>query len=175
MTTCYTIGHSNYRPETFVAMLILQGVDVIIDVRSIPYCGYATWFNRERLQHTLEVNGISYIWMGDCLGGKAGNDGFGDALERVVSACRVSRVAIMCAEKDPLECHRFSLLTYALLDKEVEVVHLLEGGGSCTTRELEERLLTSLDNDYRQLSLFTPQPERKQAVREALGLGAWAG
>ena len=175
MTTCYTIGHSNYRSETFVAMLVLQGVDVIIDVRSIPYCGYATWFNRERLQHCLEVNDISYIWMGDCLGGKAGSDGFDEALERVVSACRVSRVALMCGEKDPLECHRFSLLTYALADKGVEANHLLEGGGSCTTREVEERLLVSLDSDYRQLNLFAPQLGRKEAVRDALQQRAWAG
>ena len=44
--TVWTVGHSNVSLEDFLQLLARQRIDVVVDVRSSPYCGYATHFNK---------------------------------------------------------------------------------------------------------------------------------
>src|SRR5690554_5606449 len=122
----YSIGHSNQSLGNFLHLLRLHCMDMVIDVRSIPYSGYVRQFNREVFQLYLEQQGVEYRW----LGGLLGEDAFRDQsdLDRVVGGERVQaglaqmielasagrRVVLMCVEKEPINCHRFIVLTYAL-------------------------------------------------------------
>ena len=141
-----TIGHSNHPPETFINLLLRHGVDEIADVRSAPYSRYASHFNHDNLQPALEEIGIGYTFLGGELGGRpvdpscydadgrlrydrvAETDLFDDGLRRVIRAADERRLALLCTEKEPLECHRTLLVARALNDRGVAVAHILADG-----------------------------------------------
>jgi len=156
---CYTIGHSVLPVVAFVRILKKNGIDCIIDVRTAPYSRHNPQFNREHLQHELESAGIEYLHCGAWLGGR-----YDDVSllypNGVVNYAKVRRTArfregidallrlidegvtccVLCAEKDPLECHRFSLISYSLQDQGVEVWHLSCDQARQSNRSLEEKL-----------------------------------
>ncbi|MDE2787274.1 MAG: DUF488 domain-containing protein [Chloroflexota bacterium] len=142
-----TVGHSNHPPEAFINLLVRHGVDEIIDVRSAPYSRYASQFNHEGIQRMLDDIGIGYAYLGGELGGRpadrscydadgrvrydrvAAIDSFDDALRRVTRVADENRVALLCTEKEPLECHRTLLVARALAERGVDVAHI-QGDGS---------------------------------------------
>jgi uncharacterized protein (DUF488 family) len=155
--TLYTIGHSNHTIETFIGLLRAAGIRRLADVRSIPYSRRWPQFRREALAAALTAAGVDYVWLGEGLGGRPRDPalapggkpdyaqmraapGFGTALETLLEAARERPTAIMCAERDPLDCHRFHLLAEPLVQRGANIVHLLGDGGRETQAEAEERL-----------------------------------
>ena len=140
----YTIGHSNLAIERFVEMLVDNGIQTLIDVRSAPYTQYTPHFNREALAKTLETHGIVYAFAGEYLGGRPkdptcyrggvmpSGDVKGNYLEavdysevmkrpwyqkgiaRLTDIAQERRTAIMCSEEDPSHCHRQHLIAQIL-------------------------------------------------------------
>lgn len=150
----YTIGHSNHESEKFVALLDQQGIELLIDVRSSPYSRHVPQANREPLARSLEAAGIAYRWMGDRLGGKPEgvvadydkireSPTFQQGIADLVALAAERITAIMCAEGDHRGCHRHKLITPALLDLRVHVLHVQPDG-----KVVDE------DQVPRQLSLF---------------------
>lgn len=143
----FTVGHSNHTPETFISLLARHGVDEVVDVRSAPYSRYAPQFNYESLQQMLGEIGLAYEYMGGELGGRpadrscydadgrvlyervAETDLFDDGIRRIMRAADERRVALLCTEKEPLECHRTLLVARALDARNVTVTHILADGG----------------------------------------------
>ena len=141
-----TVGHSNHPPETFINLLVRHGVDEVVDVRSAPYSRYTPHFNHEPLQRSLDDIGIAYTYLGGELGGRpadrscydadgrvlyervAETDLFDDGLRRVIRAADERHVALLCTEKDPLECHRTLLVARTLVERGVAVEHILADG-----------------------------------------------
>jgi uncharacterized protein (DUF488 family) len=118
-------------------------------------------FNRENLKRSLRENGIAYIFLGEELGarsedplgyvrGKAQYDRlarsalFQKGLNRVRSGMRDFRLALMCAEKDPLECHRTILVARHLDALRIAVEHILEDGSLESHGKVLSRLLRQL-------------------------------
>jgi uncharacterized protein (DUF488 family) len=99
-------------------------------VRSIPYSRRWPQFRREALAAALTSAGVDYVWLGEGLGGRP----------RDPALARERPTAIMCAERDPLDCHRFHLLAKPLVQRGANIVHLLGDGGRETQAEAEERL-----------------------------------
>ena len=142
----FTVGHSNHPPAVFANLLVRHGIDEIIDVRSAPYSRYSPQFNYEGIQQMLDNIGIGYTYLGGELGGRpadracydadgrvrydrvAATDSFDDALRRVARVAEDSRIALLCTEKEPLECHRTLLVARALVDRGVDVAHILADG-----------------------------------------------
>lgn len=143
MTTIKTIGHSNHPIEKFVDLLQKGGVDELIDVRSVPYSRRFPHFSRERLEKTLADAGIAYLWEGEALGGKprAAAPTFEAAIDRVLERSRERSVALMCAEKEPLDCHRVHLVSRRLAERGADIVHLLADGSVRPHRDVEDALL----------------------------------
>jgi uncharacterized protein (DUF488 family) len=123
-------------------------------VRSSPYSRYVPQANRESLAHTLESAGIAYRWMGELLGGKPGgtigdydelraSPGFRQGIGNLLDLATEYRTAIMCSEGDHRQCHRHKLITPALLDLGVHVLHIQPDGS-----------LVDEDKEPRQLALF---------------------
>lgn len=155
----FTVGHSNHSQEVFVNLLLRHGVDEVIDVRSAPYSRYSPQFNHEPLQRILEDIGIGYTYLGGELGGRpadrscydadgrvqydrvAATDTFDDALRRVTRVADESHVALLCTEKEPLECHRTLLVARALADREVDVAHIQADGSLEDHDDAMSRLL----------------------------------
>jgi hypothetical protein len=105
-----TVGHSNHPIERFLALVQGAGVSALADVRSFPISRYAPQFNKDALAKSLAEKAIVYLYCGEELGGRSRDpstlESFRKGLDRVVAESARHRVALMCEERDPLDCHR---------------------------------------------------------------------
>jgi uncharacterized protein (DUF488 family) len=174
-----TIGHSNHPIDRFVDLLKGGGVTLLVDVRSMPWSRRFPQFGRERLAKTLGEAGIGYVWEGEALGGKPGQGGgyndlatrpaFKAALDRVIEHGRDMTVCLMCAEKEPLDCHRTVLVSRRLAERGVAVEHLLADGRVRNHTEVEQALLAKQAGadlfDDRAQQLARAYDARERAMR----------
>jgi uncharacterized protein (DUF488 family) len=158
----YTIGHSNHPIERLVALLQQHQVEALADVRSNPYSRFNPQFNRKRLQASLEAVGIRYVFLGEELGARSQDPAcydengrvsyaklaatalFRRGLQRLQTGMQQHRIAIMCAERDPLECHRTILITRELEKIGIPVTHILHDGSLESNQSAMTRLATDL-------------------------------
>jgi uncharacterized protein (DUF488 family) len=150
-----TIGHSNHPIERFVDLLKAGGVETLVDVRSTPYSRRFPQFGRERLTKTLADSGIDYLFAGAALGGKSGTSydasaarpEFRDTLGALIVRADTRTLCLMCAEKEPLDCHRTVLVSRRLSERGVTIEHLLADGRTEPHSAIEERLLAKSGPD----------------------------
>ena len=157
----FTVGHSNHTIEHFLGLLRRHGVTVACDVRSDPFSRYSPQFSRDPLRESLRVAGISYLFLGKELGARSENRAcyrsgkvqfellarepvFLEGLARLLEGVRRQSVALVCAEKDPLDCHRAILVARKVHEAGVSVAHILADGELESHAELEKRLLKHL-------------------------------
>ena len=143
--TVYTVGHSNHPIEQFLALLDGNGITAIADVRSQPFSRRFPQFNRERLAATLSTHSIAYVFLGRELGARSDDEScyengrvqyqrlaatapFKRGIERIFTGTEKFRVALMCAEKEPLDCHRTLLVSRALEKRGASIAHILADG-----------------------------------------------
>jgi uncharacterized protein (DUF488 family) len=179
----YTIGHSNHPIDLFLHLLAQNKIDVICDVRSSPYSKFNPQYNREALKENLNKSGVKYIFLGKELGARSNNPEcyinnkvkynllaqepiFQTGLTRLLEGIKKFRVAIMCAEKDPITCHRMILVCRNLKDQRVIINHVLENGHLESNSEAEARLLESLGIEP---SLFIGQEKLLNEAYEIQG------
>lgn len=181
----YTVGHSSHTFERFLELLRAQGVEVLVDVRSQPYSKYTPYFDSDQLAKTLPHADIKYLFLGKELGGRPENSNFYDeeghvvyarmasspqfltGIERLDHGARKFRVALLCGEEDPTNCHRRLLVARVMGERGFEIAHIRGDGGLQTgdelARELQER-----DPRTAQLGMFEiPEEERWRSTRSA--------
>ena len=141
----YTVGHSNHPIARFLQLLRGPGVTLLADVRSTPYSRFNPQFRRDALAEALGKDGIGYLFLGEELGARskdpscydegrvsyrklAATDLFRQGIDRLLAAAKSHTVAIMCAEKDPLDCHRTILVARELVKRGESVAHILASG-----------------------------------------------
>jgi uncharacterized protein (DUF488 family) len=161
-----TIGHSNHPIERFVMLLKAGGVERLVDVRSMPWSRRWPQFGRERLAKSLTDAGIAYAWEGEALGGKpkagggyddlAARPEFQDAIGRLIADSGDTALCLMCAEKEPLDCHRTVLVSRRLAKRGVAIEHLLADGTVRPHADVEEALLGKMGGG----DLFEDRDER---------------
>jgi uncharacterized protein (DUF488 family) len=185
----YSVGHSDYSIEKFIDLLNKYNINYLVDVRSSPYSKRIPQFNRELLRIDLKDKGINYLYLGNKLGGRYSDPNllfdnkqvnfekvretnlFIEGLNEMIDLVKQNnRVAFMCAEKDPFNCHRFALVSRALSLIGVEVRHMLEDGNYILNDELDEKLLKKYKCDYDQANLFEKTKTREDALTEAYRL-----
>lgn len=151
----YTIGHGTRPAEEFLDLLKANAITYLIDVRSKPYSRYNPQYNRERLRQFLQQHGITYVFMGDSLGGKPKDPlcydnhnrvdytkvkdkaFFKAGIQRLKTAYHKDlKAAIMCSESKPLECHRTHLISKALYKDGMLITHIDEKGRLISHSEL---------------------------------------
>ncbi len=155
----FTIGHSNLEMPDLLSLLIRHEINVVCDVRSRPGSFRFPQFNREPLMAQLASAKIIYQFFGDQFGGRPLDprcyraDGlvdyaarrqapdFEEAMDRLLGFVRSQNAAIMCAEEDPLHCHRFMMICPAVVQRGVMPVHLRRGAAVESQRDAEDRLL----------------------------------
>lgn len=158
VTMIYTLGHSTHPLETFIGLLKQHGIEALVDIRSVPMSRFNPQFRQKDLKAALEAVGLDYVYRGDALGGQPRAQHHNRQL-RIPYAARVQmpefkaglaalknlaaqkRVTIMCAEKEPLNCHRTLLVARALAEENFPVLHILGDGNLRTQEEVEEDLL----------------------------------
>jgi uncharacterized protein (DUF488 family) len=153
-----TIGHSNLPAEEFMALLQGAGVTAVADVRSVPFSRRFPWFSGPKLAPRLQTADIAYLPFGEALGGRPVDpalycEGVADyekmvatpqfraGLDRLAGAMGHARCCLMCAEREPLECHRCLLVARALAERGVALGHILIDGTIEPHAVTEERLL----------------------------------
>lgn len=138
----HSIGHSSHSEADFLALLHRHDIALLADVRSVPASRYVPRFSERNLRQWLPQGGVAYRWLGDRLGGKprATPERFQDGIAALLDLGRGQKVAMMCAERDPAQCHRTHLVTPALLAAGAQVLHILADGGIEDHAELQKRL-----------------------------------
>lgn len=154
----FTVGHSTQSLEAFVTLLQRHGVTALADVRSAPFSRLNPQFNKAALERDLKSCDIKYVFLGRELGARsddrscyengrvrfallARTERFRQGIERVRRGSLEHTIALMCAEKEPLECHRALLVARALDEQSISVAHILGDGRLESHRDAMERLL----------------------------------
>ncbi len=185
----FSIGHSNHELPRLIELLRSAGVTAVADVRSQPYSRRLPQFNRPDLEAALRQCDIAYAFLGDLLGGRPRQPSLYDAegradyariraaaafqrgLDRLIQGLEENRVATLCAEEDPLDCHRGLMIAPAMLERGISSVHLRGDGSVESTAEMEERLLAETKVGIGILDgLFAPAltaDERRELLAEA--------
>ena len=183
----YTIGHSTHRIEYFVSLLERHGIDTVMDVRSVPYRSRQPQFDRRNLIGSLRSSGIKYVFLGRSLGWRSDNpelyeDGrikyrllaetsvFKRGIRRVRKGSEHGNIVLMCAQEDPLDCHRTIFVARELAKKGEDVGHILSDGQVKTHDVMMEHLVKRLGL-RRQMDLFlTERQMEKNLVDEACSI-----
>lgn len=180
----FTIGHSNHKIETFIELLHQHQVTALADVRSSPYSRRFPQFNQSALKTALKTANIAYVPLGDNLGARprdrncyidgmarydliAATEAFKVGLNRLIQGSEKYQISLMCAEQDPIVCHRAILICPHLKNAGLEIHHIHKNGDLESNEDLENRVLkqnnlyklsADLENNIKQLSLFDLQP-----------------
>ncbi|WP_370867748.1 DUF488 family protein [Brevundimonas sp.] len=154
MAKFWTLGHSSQTYERFSSLLRSFGITAVADVRSSPFSRHFPHFNRDDLKNSLKRDGLSYVFMGKELGGRpADPDLFVNGvanyermsettsyklgLERVIGGASGHRIALVCSEAHPLDCHRCLLVGRSLIEGKHEVDHILPDGSVRSQNQIE--------------------------------------
>jgi uncharacterized protein (DUF488 family) len=195
-----TVGHSTHSFDAFLNLLRRHSVTALADVRSAPFSRFNPQFNKDALERDLKLHAISYVFLGRELGARSSDPScyengrvqyarlartgrFRQGIERVMRGAHRHRIALLCAEREPLECHRTLLVSRALDEQGVPVAHILGDGGLETQHDAMERLLDMTGLPHQDLFLsreelishaLARQEEKVAYVDEELGAAATA-
>ncbi len=162
INTLFTIGYANRAIDDFIVLIKQHKITALCDVRSMPYSSRHPDFNREPLKKALKSHNIEYVFLGDELGARpkdpscyingkaiyqriAATTSFKNGLERIRFGMQKGFVlALMCAEKDPMTCHRSILICRNLRGQGIDIRHIIDHETTETQADLEKRLITQL-------------------------------
>jgi uncharacterized protein (DUF488 family) len=160
--TIFTIGYASRAFDEFIVLLQKNKINTICDVRSMPYSSRNPLFNRESLKGALKAHNIDYVFLGEELGARpkdpscyvagkaiyqkiAASPLFQNGLERIESGVQKGYVlALMCAERDPLICHRSILICRNLRGRQISILHIIDRETTWSQSDLEKRLVAQL-------------------------------
>lgn len=186
----YSIGHSNHTQEEFFLLLTRYGIDCVVDVRSVPASKYAMQFNEEILHVFLRNNGIRYLHFGvefgarrlDCLDEHGQVDfekaintaNFEHGVERLYNGFdKGFHISLMCSEANPLDCHRFSLVSRYFYEQGVDILHIQKDGTATSHAELEKKMISEYMHSRKSclpevdqlFGMYTEEQQRNDAYR----------
>ena len=180
----YTIGHSRHPIGHFTDLLKEASVSLVFDVRSIPYSRRNPQFNQKTLAGRLADEGIAYVFSGKELGAKspspdcyvngkvqfdliAARPEFSDGLDLVIEKTGKARPALLCAEEDPLTCHRTILICRHLRNRVNSILHIRGDGSIETNEEFERRLVRATGSG--EVDLFDSETDIIERAYELRG------
>lgn len=185
----YTIGHSTHTLEYFLELLQAYNIDTLVDVRSTPASGYNPQFNKDVLESFLKQNNIKYMHFKDEFGARQTDESileddgcvnfelfrktyqFQNGIERLdIGISKGYKIALMCAEGNPLECHRFSMISVYLEEIGITVKHILKDKSVKLHKELEEELLKKYRKKIPIPTLFEPEVDKSDQLKNAYKL-----
>lgn len=157
----FTLGHSSHSLEDFLALLQRHGITALADVRSKPWSRHVPHFSQDALKAAVTTTGITYVFLGKELGARPDDpdcyvDGkvsytklaqrpvFAEGIRRLLEGREKFRIALICAEKDPADCHRAHLVAPALVAAGASVLHI-HADGHLETHETWQHRVTAAD------------------------------
>ena len=184
----YTVGHSNHSADYFLELLKTYSVNCLVDVRSLAGSRFNPQFNKSALSAQMNSNGIQYLHFAKEFGARRSEphlldkngqldfekvrqtkdfiSGVGKLKEKAAGGFSV---ALMCAEADPLRCHRFSMLSVAL-KTDFEIYHIIKDKTLLSNTELENRMLKLYEKKIPGPSVFLPHVTHQEQLAVAYRL-----
>lgn len=169
----YTVGHSTHQLDYFLELLNEYGVNCIIDVRSVAASSYNPQYNKEPLTNFLKRNGIQYLHFAEEFGARHNDPDllddegkvdfekvrkswtFKNGVERIWQGLdKGFTISLMCSESEPLDCHRFSMVSIALEKDGFNVKHIMKDKSLKTNGQLENQLLKKYDKKLPKPDMF---------------------
>ena len=190
MPEVFTIGHSNHPIGAFLMLLEQHRATAVADVRSVPYSRRHPQFNRRALERSLGERGIRYLFLGAELGARSPDPACYDeegrvqfarlaqtglflrGIARVLEEAAHSRLALLCAERDPAGCHRTILVAPALRKHRASVTHILADGGLLSQKEVLDALCAASGMPPRDM-FRTREAQRGEALARRAREIAW--
>lgn len=185
----FTIGHSNHPIDYFISLLKMNEIDVLIDVRSAPYSKFSPHFKKEALADSLQKAGIKYLFFGKELGARReepeirNEDGkidyfkvreteiFKEGIRRIKDGLgKDYKITMMCAEANPLDCHRFYMISYQFARDGIDLKHILKDGTAKPHSEFENELIEKLDSEINPDPLLEPELTYHQKIERVYRL-----
>lgn len=186
--TIYTIGYTGFKIEEFINLLKQHKIGLLIDVRSTPYSQFYSNYNKEPLSKTLNLQQILYRNYVEEFGARQTNpiyypngyldfelfsksEKFLEGLNKIkIALDKGYNIALMCSEKNPLDCHRTHLVSKALYERGYNIVHLMPNNETCTQLDIENKLLDKYFPDRIQQSLFGDELSDEKMLQNAYAL-----
>lgn len=181
--TVYTIGYTAFDINDFIDVLKFNKITCLIDVRSSPYSEFYSNYNKGQLDVELKKNNILYRNYINSFGARQENSsyyhskGYLDFNKFIVSEQFLEGVdkiekgielgytfCLMCAETNPITCHRSIMVSRGLKDNNFDILHILKGGELLTHSQLEEQLLDKHFENRNQLSLYSNYGENDNSI-----------
>jgi uncharacterized protein (DUF488 family) len=185
----YTVGHSTHQLDFFLELVKSVEINCIVDVRSVPASAYNPQYNQESFKNFLKFNHITYLHFAEEFGARQGdydllnNESildfekvrktriFNCGLERIWQGVNKGfRIALMCSESEPLDCHRFSMVSIGLENDGFDVMHIFKDKTLKTNLDLEKELLKKFEKKIPQPDVFNPDITFDMQLKEALRL-----
>ena len=156
--TIYTIGHSNHSQEEFLRLIQTHGITCVVDVRSMPASKHSPQFNQDAFEGFLKYHHINYHFFGREFGARRTDsynqegqvdfelavktDLFLQGVQRIHTLLERHRLALMCSEASPLECHRFALVARYFHEHDFEIQHIMRDASLATHTQLENEMIS---------------------------------
>lgn len=172
----FSIGYATKPIDLFISQLKKYDISAVVDVRSVPFSKRFSDYHQPNIKAVLKLQGIHYIYMGEELGPRSKDDThynerhqvqfdrlmksslFQKGIQRVKEGVKKGhKIALMCAEKAPLDCHRSLLIGFYLRREEsIEVAHILHDGNLMSQQAVEQKMLEDHGMEF---DLFMDQSE----------------
>jgi uncharacterized protein (DUF488 family) len=187
--TLFTVGHSSHPPDYFLELLEEYKITCLIDVRSVAASAYNPQYNKEPLAAFLNKNGIQYLHFAKEFGARhtdpelldtdgkvdfekvRNSDSFKDGVYRLTQGFEKGyTISLMCSEAEPLDCHRFSMVSVALSNEGFEINHILKDKSMATNAQLENVLFKKFYKKLPVPTFFEPDVTIQDQIRAAYRL-----
>ena len=185
-TSVYTVGHSTHPQDHLISLLKQHEITALCDVRSRPYSRMNSQFNRPELTRALKKESIRYVFLGGELGARSDDPNcyegrrvqydllartplFQSGLDRIETGMKSFKLALMCAERDPLHCHRTILVARHLETRGIFVSHILANGALESNQEALQRLAQILNIRQEGSHMFRSQEQLFDELYEIQG------
>lgn len=176
----YTIGYTAFDIDSFISKLKELSISCLIDVRSNPVASeFYKDYSRINLESLLEQNNIYYRNYANEFGARQNNNhfyekyGYLDFAEFIKTPQFISGVEkiekgiklgynfiLMCAEKDPINCHRAIMVAKGMNDLGFNIKHIMADNSIQSQTDIEERLLNIYFPNREKLSLFEQKTDK---------------
>lgn len=187
--TLFTVGHSSHPPDYFLELLKEYKITCLIDVRSVAASAYNPQFNKEPLAAFLNKNGIQYLHFPKEFGARhtepqlldengkvdfekvRNSNSFKEGVQRLIQGFDKGYViSLMCSEAEPLDCHRFSMISVALSNAGFEINHILKDKSLATNAQLENALFKKFYKKLPVPTFFEPDVTIQDQIKAAYRL-----
>ena len=186
MASVFTIGYAAFNIDDFIEILKNNKISHLIDVRSNPMSEYFQDFNSFNLEPKLKQHNIIYENLALEFGARQENkeffsekgfvdfekftqsEQFRNGLIKIKNGLsQGTNFVLMCAEKDPINCHRSIMIAHAMQKEEIEVLHIMPDKLLQQQSKIDKRLLELYFSARNQLNLFTGNSDEQELIVQA--------